>query len=326
MSAHQARYPIATMCRLLEVSTSGYYAWRQRPTSQRKQEDGVLCERIKSIHRKSHGTYGSPRIHAELKAAGVRVGRKRVARLMRQAGLEGVSRRRRWSLTRRDPDAQAAPDLVQRDFTAKRADELWVADIKYIATWAGLLYLAVVMDAFSRRVVGWAMASHLRTELVLQALNMAIWQRHPEQVIHHSDRGGQYTSIAFGKRCREAGVRPSMGETGEPYDNALCESFFATLECELLERRTFKTREEAKMAVFEFIEGWYNPHRRHSALQYDSPLGYERQHAALWPANQSRGKSDRFPQPQENGSPRPIEPMATQTTEVPSGILSTKTG
>ena len=278
MSAHQASYPIATMCRLLEVSTSGYYVWRQRLISKRKQEDNALCERIKTIHMKSRGTYGAPRIHAELKANGVNVGRKRVARLMSEAGLEGVSRRRRWSVTRRDPDAQPAPDLVKRDFTTSRPDELWVADIKQIATWAGFLYLAVVMDAYSRRVVGWAMASHLRTELVLEALNMAIGQRRPEQVIHHSDRGGQYTSIAFGKRCREAGVRPSMGATGEPYDNALCESFFATLECELLECRTFQSREEAERAVFEFIEGWYNPHRRHSSLQYDSPLSYERRH------------------------------------------------
>jgi len=272
---------MATMYRLLGVSLSGYYAWRQRPVSKRKQEDVLLCERIRTIHIASRGTYGSPRVHAELKAMGVDVGRKRVARLMSEAGLEGVSRRRRRSITRRDPDAQPAPDLVQRDFTANRPDELWVADIKYIATWAGFLYLAIVMDTFSRRVVGWAMASHLRAELVLAALNMAIWQRRPERVIHHSDRGGQYTSIAFGKRCRTTGVRPSMGATGEPYDNAMCESFFATLECELLERRTFRNRDEAERAVFEFIEGWYNPHRRHSALRYDSPLSYEQRHSNL---------------------------------------------
>jgi len=255
------------------------------------QEDVLLCERIKTIHLASRGTYGAPRIHAELKATGVKVGHNRVARLMSEAGLEGVSRRRRRSITRRDPDAQPAPDLVRRDFTASKPDQLWVADIKYIATWAGFLYLAVVLDAFSRRVVGWAMMSHLRAELVLQALNMAIWQRRPGKVVHHSDRGGQYTSIAFGKRCRETGIRPSMGSTGEPYDNAMCESFFATLECELLERRTFKTREEAERAVFEFIEGWYNPHRRHSALQYDSPFGYERRHSHL-----------REVMPQKNGS------------------------
>ena len=282
---------MTTMCRLLEVSPSGYYAWHQRPISKRKQEDGVLCERIRTIHLLSRGTYGSPRIHEELKAAGVNVGRKRVARLMSEAGLGGVSRRRRRSLTRRDPDAQPAPDLVKRDFTASRPDELWVADIKYISTWAGFLYLAVVLDVFSRRIVGWAMANHLRTELVLEALNMAVWQRRPERVIHHSDRGGQYTSIAFGKRCRKAGVRPSMGSTGEPYDNAMCESFFATLECELLERRTFRTREEAKRAIFEFIEGWYNPHRRHSALHYESPLGYEQRHSHLIEMTHKNGRA-----------------------------------
>jgi len=280
MSTYQATYPIATMCRLLEVSTSGYYAWLKRPKSRREQEDAKLVEQITTIHTKSRGTYGSPRIHAELKAMGVNVGRKRVARLMSESGLEGVSRRRRRSFTKPDPDAVPAPDLVKRDFTANRPDQLWVADLTYIATMAGFLYLAVVVDAFSRRVVGWAMASHLRAELVLEALNMAIWQRRPVKVIHHSDRGGQYTSIAFGKRCREAGVRLSMGSKGDPYDNAMCESFFATLECELLERGTFKTREEAERAVFEFIEGWYNPHRRHSALCYDSPLAYEKKHSA----------------------------------------------
>ncbi len=157
-------------------------------------------------------------------------------------------------------------------------NRLWVADITYIPTWAGFLYLAVVLDAFSRRIVGWAMATHLRTELVLEALNMALAQRRPAGVIHHSDQGTQYTSIAFGIRCREAGARPSMGSVGDCFDNAMCESFFATLECELLDRRRFHTQAEARMAVFEFIEGWYNPHRRHSALDYLSPINYERSH------------------------------------------------
>jgi len=195
---------------------------------------------------------------------------------MRAAGLEGISRRRRGRTTRRDRDARPAPDLVERNFSAGGPDELWVADITYVPTWAGFLYLAVVLDAFSRRVVGWSMANHLRTELVLEALNMAVWQRRPEAVIHHSDQGCQYTSIAFGLRCREAGVRPSMGSVGDAYDNALCESFFATLECELLDRRRFRTQAEAKMAVFDFIEGFYNPHRRHSALGHESPVNYER--------------------------------------------------
>jgi putative transposase len=264
---------------VLGVSTSGYYAWCTRPASARAQADAALREQIRAIHERSRGTYGVPRIDAELAAQGVHVGRKRVARLMRAAGLAGVSRRKRWNTTRRDAAARPAPDLVDRNFTAAGPDQLWVADITYIPTWAGFLYLAVVLDAWSRRVVGWAMATHLRTELVLEALNLALTQRRPTDVVHHSDQGCQYTSIAFGLRCREMGVRPSMGSVGDAYDNALCESFFATLEGELLDRQRFKTQVEARLAVFEFIEGWYNPHRRHSALAYLAPLAYERRHA-----------------------------------------------
>ena len=275
---NQADYPIATMCRLLGVSASGYYAWRDRRASARAQGDASLLTRIKAIHAASRRTYGAPRIHAELADAEIFVGRKRVARLMRAAGLAGVSRRKGVQTTRRDEAARPAPDLVERDFTADAPDRLWVADITYISTWAGFLYLAVVLDAFSRRIVGWAMATHLRTSLVLDALDMALAQRRPEGVIHHSDQGSQYTSIAFGRRCREAGVRPSMGSVGDCYDNALCESFFATLECELLDRHRFPTQAEARMAVFEFIEGWYNPRRRHSSIGYLSPINYERKH------------------------------------------------
>ena len=273
-------YPIATMCRVLGVSTSGYYAWRRRGLSGRALSDRELTASIRHYHRRSRGTYGAPRIQADLAAEGIQVSRKRVARLMREAGLEGVSRRKKTRTTKRDDSKRPAPDLVERDFTADGPDRLWVADITYIATWAGFLYLAVVVDAWSRRVVGWAMATHLRTELVLEALNMALWQRRPLGVIHHSDRGCQYTSLAFGKRCREAGIRPSMGSVGDCYDNALCESFFATLECELLDRSTFRTPSEAETGVFEFIEGWYNPHRRHSALGQLSPAEFERRHAA----------------------------------------------
>jgi putative transposase len=269
-------YPIATMCRLLGVSASGYHAWRRRPPSRRADDDAVLLERIREIHVASRGTYGAPRIHAELAAEGASVGRKRVARLMRGAGLAGVSRRKGVRTTRRDSRGRPAPDLVQRQFTADAPDQLWVADITYIPTRAGFLYLAVVLDAFSRRIVGWAMASHLRTDLVLDALDMALAQRRPGDVVHHSDQGSQYTSIAFGARCRQAGVRPSMGSVGDCYDNAMCESFFATLECELLDRHRFRSQAEARMAVFEFIEGWYNPRRRHSAIGYLSPVNYER--------------------------------------------------
>ena len=191
-------------------------------------------------------------------------------------GLAGISRRKRTRTTRRDDTARPAPDLVERRFEADAPDQLWVADITYVPTWAGFLFLAVVVDAFSRRVVGWSMANHLRTELVLEALNMALWRRRPDRVVHHSDQGSQYTSYAFGKRCREMGVVPSMGSVGDCYDNAMAESFFATLECELIDRRRFPTQAEARMALFEYIEGWYNPHRRHSGLGYRSPVHFER--------------------------------------------------
>ena len=262
------------MCRVLGVSTSGYYAWLKRPPSKRAQEDAKLTERIRKIHARSKGTYGAPRIQAKLAQEGVHVGRKRVARLMKAAGLRGVSRRKGPTTTR--PGArEAAPDLVERDFSAEGPDQLWVADITYIGTWQGWLYLAVVVDAWSRRVVGWSMATHLRTPLVLDALEMAVQQRQPNDVVHHSDQGSQYTSLAFGRRCREAGVRPSMGTAGDCFDNALCESFFATLECELLERETFRTLAEARQSVFVFIEGWYNPHRLHSAIDYLAPIQFE---------------------------------------------------
>jgi putative transposase len=276
VKGNQAMHATVTMCRVLGVSTSGYWAWRKRPLSEREKSDGAIEAQIEEIYRWSQGTYGVPRMHAELAARGTRVGRKRVARLMRRAGFQGVTRRKGTFTTVRDREARPAPDLVSRNFVASESDELWVADITYIPTWAGFLYLAVVLDAWSRRVIGWAMENHLRTELVLQALNMALYQRRPSEVIHHSDQGCQYTSIAFGVRCREAGVRPSMGSVGDAYDNALAESFFATLECELLDRNRFRNQVEARMAVFQFIEGWYNPHRLHSGLGYLSPIDFER--------------------------------------------------
>ena len=278
MTAHQAVHPVAAVCRTLGVSPSGYYAWRKRPLSPRARTDVELTAQIVAVHRDSRETYGAPRIHAELAAQGHRLGRKRVARLMRSAGLQGVSRRKFRTTTVRDTTAQPAPDLVDRQFSAAGPDRLWVADITYVPTWAGFLYLAVVLDAWSRRVIGWAMEGHLRTELVVAALDMALTQRRPTAVIHHSDHGCQYTSLGFGRRCREAGIQPSMGSVGDAYDNALCESFFATLECELLDRQRFPTQADARLAVFDFIEGWYNPRRRHSALGYLSPMIFERRH------------------------------------------------
>jgi putative transposase len=276
MSAHQAIFPVAVMARVLGVSVSGFYAWRCRPPSAHAIADTALLKQIRTVHASSRETYGAPRVQAALKTGGEKHGRKRIARLMRAAGLVGASRRRSGvTTTRRDKKARPAPDLVDRNFVASRPNQLWVADITFVPTASGFLYLAVVLDAWSRKVVGWSMANHLRTELVLDALEMAIGQRRPDGVIHHSDQGSQYTSLAFGKRCEEAGVRPSMGSVGDAYDNAMCESFFATLECELLERRRFASQAEAKMACFSFIEGWYNPARLHSALGYRAPMTYE---------------------------------------------------
>jgi len=266
------------MCKVLNVSTSGYYAWRTRPPSTRDRKDAMVTEKIRQIHDESRGTYGSPRVHAALQADGIRVGKKRVARLMKEAGLRGVSRRKRPSTTVRDDSGRTVPDLVDRDFAASGPDELWVADITYVPTQEGYLYLAVVLDACSRKIVGWEMAGHLRSELVLEALGMAAEQRNPEETIHHSDQGSQYTAIAFGERCKAEGVRPSMGSRGDCYDNAMCESFFATLECELIERTTFETKPEARLSIFAFIEGWYNPDRLHSGIGYQSPNRYEKEY------------------------------------------------
>jgi putative transposase len=279
VNANQADFPVLVMCRVLGLSPSGYYAWLNRPPSERAKRDAELVAKIREVFDGNRKVYGRPRIFADLKEAGEKVAEKRVGRLMRQEGIQGASRRKRGpKTTRRNKDARPAPDLVERDFTANGPDQLWVADITYIPTSAGFLFLSVVLDAWSRRIVGWAMATHLRTELVLEALNMATWQRRPKEVIHHSDQGTQYTSIAFGLRCKELGVRPSMGSVGDAYDNAMCESVFATLECELLDRNRFTAQAEARMAVFDFIEGFYNPRRRHSALGQISPINFERLH------------------------------------------------
>jgi putative transposase len=286
VKANQANFPVRLMCRLLGVSASGFYAWDERPLSKRALEDIALTAKIHAIHRASRECYGVPRIHAELADDyGIHVGKKRVERLMRAAGLRGVSRRRFVRTTVADMYADLPPDLVDRNFQIDQLDRLWVADITYVPTWAGFLFLAIVLDACSRKVVGWAMENHLRTELVLAAINMALAQRRPEGVIHHSDHGCQYTSFAFGKRCREMGVMPSVGSVGDAYDNAMAESFFATLECELLDRRSFQTQAEAKLAVFEFIEGFYNTRRRHSSLGYRSPVRFESELMATTPVN-----------------------------------------
>ncbi len=276
MSANQAAFPVAAMTRVLGVSKAGYYAWLHRLPSAHAQADAMLLKRVRTVHAGSRQTYGSPRIHAELQTRGDRHARKRIARLMRAAGLVGASHRRGGPITtQRDKEAKPAPDLVDRNFTAPGPNRLWVADITYVPTAAGFLYLAIVLDSWSRKIVGWSMANHLRAELVLDALEMAVGQRRPKDVIHHSDQGSQYTALAFGKRCGEAGVRPSMGSVGDAYDNAMAESFFSTLEAELLSRRRFASQAEARMACFSYIEAWYNPRRLHSSLGYKSPMAYE---------------------------------------------------
>ena len=279
MSANQAVLPTRCLCRVLRVSPSGYYDWRARAPSRRTLGNAVLVERIRTIHADSDATYGMPRVRAELIDQGVVVSAKRVARLMRCHGIRGVSRRRGFVVTtQRDRRQRPAPDLVKREFKADAANRLWVADMTYVPTWAGFIYLAVVLDVWSRRVVGWAIGEQMTAELVLAALNMALQQRRPAAVIHHSDQGSQYTSIAFGERCKKMGVRPSMGTVGDAYDNAMAESFFATLECELIDRRSWPTKTDARLALFTYIEGWYNPRRRHSALGQTSPANFERKY------------------------------------------------
>ena len=278
MKANQAELSVRAMCKTLRVSHSGYYDWLERPACSRAQANVTLLEQIRLAHLASDATYGVPRIQAELADQGVRAGHNRIAAVMRANGLRGVSRRRGWCVTtKRDKDRRPAPDLVQREFTATGINQLWVADMTYIPTWAGFVYLAVVLDVYSRKVVGWAFGQQQTAELVIAALNMALITRKPQRVIHHSDQGSQYTSVDFGKRCKEMGVRPSMGSVGDAYDNAMAESFFASLECELIDRRSWKSFAEARMAIFTWIEGWYNPRRRHKGLGQKSPVNFEKE-------------------------------------------------
>ena len=282
MSANQAELPIRHLCTTLGVSHSGYYDWQKRAPSKRAQANMALTEQIKAAHAASDATYGMPRIRAELADRGVIASRKRIAHLMRAARLAGVSRRRAWCITtERNKRARPAPDLVNRQFVATDINQLWVADMTYIPTWQGFVYLAVVTDVFSRKVVGWAFGEQMTADLVIAALNMALLTRKPESVIHHSDQGSQYTSLAFGQRCKAMGVRPSMGTVGDAYDNAMAESFFASLECELIDRRVWQTKTQARLDVFTWIEAWYNPRRRHSGVGQMSPNNFERKHTEL---------------------------------------------
>ena len=275
--ANHDRYSVSVMCRLLEVSRSGFYAWDERPLSDRARKDVELTALIHHIHEHSYqGTYGAPRIHRELRDTyGVRIGRKRVERLMRRAGLKGVQKRRFRCTTRSGRRERWAPDLVEREFTSDRPNALWLADVTYIDTLEGFLYLAAVLDVFSRMIVGWAMDARLGSQLVLKALEMACAQRGSQGVIHHSDHGSEYTAVAFGRRCEQLGITLSMGTVGDCFDNAMMESFFSSLEAEVLDRNSFRTREEAHRAIFHWLAGWYNPRRRHSSIGYLSPQEFE---------------------------------------------------
>ena len=279
IEAEKVEHGVSLLCQVLGVSRGGYYAWRKRGPSERELKDRELRALVKHIFSGSLETYGVPRIKAELlDDHGISVSGKRIARLMRELQIQGVSRRRKRRIKTTIPAREAphAPDLVGRSFRSEGPDLLWVADITYVPTWQGFLFLASVIDAWSRKVVGWSMRDDLKVELVVDALGMALQRRKPSPgLIHHSDRGSQYTSLAFGRQMQEAGVLPSVGHRGDAYDNAVAESFFATLETELLDRMTFRTRNEARLELFRWIEGFYNARRRHSTLGYLSPDRFE---------------------------------------------------
>jgi putative transposase len=291
IAAEKTNYPVAVMCRVFGVSRTGFHNWERRAPSDRALQDAWLTERIKRIHDASRGVYGAPRIHAELRLEhGIRVGQKRVARLMKAAGISGVRPRKRWKTTIRIPGITAATDLVERQFRPNSPNLVWVADITYLRTGEGWLYLAAVQDAYSRQVVGWSMATHMRATLVVDALKMALARRRPGPgLIHHSDQGSQYVSLAFGRAARQAGIAVSMGSRGDAYDNAVAETFFATLKKELVNRRSWPSRLELQSAVFEYIEAFYNRRRRHSTLGMVSPADYEQ--------TQTSEKSSKIKQP-----------------------------
>jgi transposase InsO family protein len=279
IAAEKANYPVALMCRALEVNRTSFHDWEKRAPSDRALTDAWLLEQIKQIHESKRRVYGAPRIHAELRMAhGVRVGRKRVERLMRQAGISGLVAKKRGRTTIRVPGVRVADDLVERNFKPAAPNVLWLADITYLRSWEGWLYLAAVQDAYSRAIVGWSIADHMRAELVVDALQMALARRRPQAgLIHHSDAGSQYVSLGFGQAARDAGIAISMGSLGDAYDNAVAESFFATLKKELIHRHSWPTKRELSVAVFEYIEAFYNRDRRHSTLGMLSPIDYEQQ-------------------------------------------------
>ena len=282
VEAEAAQFPVSLLCRLVGVTGQGYYAWKRRPPSARELADRVLAERIRQIYTETDKIYGAPRIYSELRLGdGIRVGKKRVARLMRQLGIRGADGRRGGVRTTvRDPRRDSAPDLVDRAFARAEPNRLWVCDLKYVQTGQGFLFLAAVQDVFSRRIIGWSMRDDLKAELVLDALGMAVSVRGHDAagVVAHSDHGSQYTSLVYGAYAKQSRIDLSMGSIGDPWDNALAESFFTSLEKELLRRERFATREQARLRVFWYIECFYNPSRRHSSLGMLSPIDYEQRH------------------------------------------------
>lgn len=275
---HRQEYPVSLLCKTLEVSVSGYYAWRERPMSQHQRDGGHLAERIQAAYYTNRGVYGSPRVHAELQAKGIKYARKRVARLMGELELAARRPRHRTKTTRSDPNARVAPNRLDRDFTATRPNEKWTGDITAIWTYEGWLYLAAVLDLFSRRVVGWAMAASADETLVEMALHMALCHRCPQAgLVHHSDRGCQYTSHAYQALLAEMSITVSMSRKGNCWDNAVTESFFGTLKSECVDLSCFQTRVEARQTVFEYVECFYNRVRLHSSLGYVSPVVFEQQ-------------------------------------------------
>ena len=278
ISAEKATFPVSVQCDVLGVSRSGYYGWERRAPSARARRDAELTKLIREIHGRARGVYGAPRIHAELRMAlGIRVSRKRVERLMREVGISGLIKRKRGRTTIRVQGVRVADDLVRRNFQPAAPNLLWLADITYLRSWEGWLYLGAVQDAFSRAIAGWSMTEHMRAELVVDALEMGVSRRRPEAgLVHHSDQGSQYVSLGFGQAARDAGIAVSMGSKGDCYDNAVAESFFATLKKELVYREgPWRTRRELATAVFDYIEVFYNRERRHSTLGYYSPLEFE---------------------------------------------------
>jgi putative transposase len=276
------RQSVSRLCRTLGVTRSGYYDWQRQPLSDRALADWLLTEQIRVIFEESEQTYGSPRIFKELKLGrGMQIGEKRVARLMRQAGLVSIHSKKRKGSTTRAKEHPLAPDLVDRDFTVDGPDRLWVADFTQLTTWQGTAYIAVVADAYSRLCLGWSVRADKSVELVLEALDMAIWRRGQMRAagaIHHSDQGSQYTSFAFTRRLTAEGLVGSMGTVGDALDNAMCESLIGTMKIEKLNRQAWRSVEDVRAAVFEWIEAWYNRRRRHSSLGYLSPLEFESQH------------------------------------------------